>query len=216
MKLDGIDWPILMTRKKVKSFLGFGNIDKEFIQDNRTLTEPLKELLKTDETFQAKKNEQDDNDMTMLPEDSFPNSLDYRFDDERTFEIDNEQSDPIKSLSVHGLETLCNHFSKVTVATSVNDVITANIMDMDLQKWIAMAQDMDITVNNAINLLFGERYNKWKDKLKDWPIWTLRSPDRNTALTNRSTLRYSKTIQILNGKQARQSLFLSELVLPRL
>src|SRR5271155_3711341 len=49
-----IDWPISMTREKVKSFLGFGNIDKGFIQDNRTLTEPLKEPLKTDGTFLVK------------------------------------------------------------------------------------------------------------------------------------------------------------------
>ena len=114
---------------EVKSFLGFGNIDKGLIQDNWTLTEPLKELLETDETFRAKKNEQDDKDMTMLPEDSFPNSLNHRFDDEQTFVIDDEQSDPIKSLSVHGLKTLHNHFSKVTAATSVNDVIAVNVMN---------------------------------------------------------------------------------------
>src|ERR1700678_1581747 len=82
MKLDGIDWPISTTRKEVKSFLGLGNINKEFIQDNRTLTEPLKELLETDKTFLVKQNEQDDKDMIMLPEDLFPNSLDYRFNDE--------------------------------------------------------------------------------------------------------------------------------------
>src|SRR6202522_3165908 len=104
MKLNSIvEWPTPMTTTEVKSFLGFGNVDKGFIQDNWTLTEPLKELLETDETFRAKKNEQDDNDMTMLPEDSFPNSLNHRFDDERTFVIDDEQSDPIKSLSVLGL-----------------------------------------------------------------------------------------------------------------
>jgi hypothetical protein len=71
---------------EVKSFLGFGNVDKGFIQDNWTLTEPLKELLVMDKTFPVKKNEQDDKDMIMLPEDLFPNSLDYGFDDERTLE----------------------------------------------------------------------------------------------------------------------------------
>src|SRR6202522_3010902 len=146
MKLDGIDWPISTTRKEVKSFPGFGNIDKGFIQDNRTLTEPLKELLETDETSLVKKNEQDDKDMIMLPEDLFPNSLDYGFEDKRTLEIDDGQSDPIKSLSVHGLKTLHNHFSKVTAATSVNDVMAVNVMNTNLQKWIMMARDMDITV----------------------------------------------------------------------
>src|SRR5271168_1133999 len=68
-----------------------------------------------------------------------------------------------------------------------------------------MAQDMDITVNNAVNILLGKR-----DGLKDWLVWVLRSPNKNSASTNRSTLQYSKTIQILNGKQARQSLFLSQ------
>src|SRR5271168_4684464 len=164
MKLYSIDkWPTPAMTTEVKSFLGFGNVDKGFIQDNWTLTKPLKELLETDETFRAKKNEQDDNDMTMLPEDSFPNSLDHRFDDERTFEIDDEQSDPIKSLSVHGLKTLRNHFSKVAMATSVNDVIAVNVMNLDPQKWITMAQDMDITVNNAVNISLGK-----KDGLQDW------------------------------------------------
>src|SRR5271168_3900561 len=190
---------------EVKTFLGFGNVDKGFIQDNWTLTEPLKDLFETDETFQAKKNEQDDKDMIMLPEDSNPNSLDHGFDDERTFEIDDEQSDPIKSLSVHGLKTLCNHFSKVTAAPSVNDVITVNVMNTNPQKWIMMAQDTDITDNDAENKLLGRR-----DGLKDWLVWILRAPNKNTASTDHNTPQYSKTIQILNGKQARQSLFLSK------
>src|ERR1700678_425102 len=156
MKLYGIDkWPTPAMTTEVKSFLGFGNVDKGFIQNNWTLTKPLKELLETDETFRAKKNEQDDNDMTMLPEDSFPNSLNHRFDDERTFVIDDEQSDPIKSLSVHGLKTLRNHFSKVAAATSVNDIIAVNIINMDLRKWITMAR----IVNDTINLLSGMRPN---------------------------------------------------------
>src|SRR6202522_2586492 len=153
MKLYGIDeWPTSAMTTEVKSFLGFGNIDKGFIQDNWTLTEPLKELPETDETSRAKKNEQDDNDTTMLPENSFPNSLNHRFDNERTFVIDDEQSDPIKSLSVHGLKTLRNHFSKVAAATSVNDIIAVNIMNMDLRKWITMARDMDMIIDDMINL----------------------------------------------------------------
>src|SRR5271168_4256195 len=169
MKLYGIDicpTPAMIT--EVKSFLGLGNVDKGFIQDNWTLTEPFEELLEADETFLVKKDEQDDKDMIMLPEDLFPNSLDYGFDDERTLEMDDGQSDPIKSLSVHGLKTLRNHFSKVTAATSVNDVIAVNIMNTNLQKWITMAQDMNIIINNMINILSGRRHNIWKDILKDW------------------------------------------------
>ena len=78
--------------------------------------------------------EQDNENMIMLPEGIFLNLLDHEFDDERTFENNDEQSDLIKSLSVHGLKSLCNHCSKVTAATSVNDVTTVNVMDMDLQK----------------------------------------------------------------------------------
>jgi hypothetical protein len=126
------------------------------------------------------------------------------------FENDDEQFDPIKTLSVHEPKTLHNHFSKDTAATSVNDVIAANVMNRDLQKWIIMAQDMNITVNNTISILLGKSPNIWKDRLEDWLIGILRSPNRNTALTDRSILWHPKTIQKLNGKQARQGLFLSE------
>jgi hypothetical protein len=55
----------------------------------------------------------------------------------------------------------------------------------------------------------GKKPNIWKDELKDWLIWILHSPNRNIALTNHSTLQYSKPIQKLNRKQAKQNLFLS-------
>src|SRR5271155_4803838 len=115
-------------------------------------------------------NKQDNKDMIMLPEGLFPNLLDHKFDDKQTFENNDEQSDPIKTLSVHGLKMLHNHFSKVTTATSVNDVITVNVMDMDLQKRIAMAHDMDINVDDTMNILLGKRPNIWKDELKDWRL----------------------------------------------
>ena len=61
-------------------------------------------------------------------------------------------------------------FSKVTTATSVNDVITVNVMDMDLQKQIAMAHDMDINVDETMNVLLERKPNIWKDELKDWRL----------------------------------------------
>src|ERR1700678_1088339 len=109
----------------------------------------------------------------MLPEGLFLDLLDHKFDDEQTFENGDGQFDPIKTLLVHGLKTLPNHFSKVTVATSVNDVITVNVMNMDLQKWIVMAQDMNIAVNDTINILLGKGPDIGKDELKDWHIWIL-------------------------------------------
>jgi hypothetical protein len=115
-------------------------------------------------------NEQDNEDMIMLPEGLFLNLLDHEFDDKQTFENDDERSDPIKSLSVHGLKSLRNHVSKVTAATSVNDVTTVNIMDMDLQKRIAMAHEMDINVDDTMNILLEKRPNIWKDELKDWRL----------------------------------------------
>src|SRR6202522_1315160 len=210
MKLYGIDiWPTPAMTTEVKSFLRFGNVDKEFIQDNWTLTEPLKNLFEMDETFQEKENGQDDHDTIILTEDLFLDLLDHGFDGKRTFENNDEQFDPIKTLSVHEPKTLHNHFSKVTAATSVNDVIAANVMNMDLRKWITMAQDMNVIVDNTINMLSEKKPNTWKDILEDWLIRILRSPNRNTEVTNCSILRHSETIRKLNEKQARQSLFLS-------
>ena len=76
------------------------------------------------------------------------------------------------------------------MATSVNDVIAVNVMNMDLQKWITMAQDMNMIINHTINILLGRRPNIWKDTLKDWLTRILRLPNKNTALTNRNTLRH--------------------------
>src|ERR1700678_4264714 len=121
--------------------------------------------------------EQDKKDMIMLPEGLFLNLLDREFNDECTFENDNEQSDPIKSLSVHGLKSLHNHFSKVTVATSVNDVTTVKVMHMDLQKQTAMAHDMDINVDETMNILLGRKPNIWKDEL-----WRLEKLDEGNVL----------------------------------
>src|ERR1700678_47180 len=105
MKLNGIaEWAILTTTmKEVKSFLGFKDFDKQFTQNEEDLTKS-----------KNKQNEkgQDNNNKIILPERLFPDLLDQEYDDEQTFEIDDEQSDPIKSLSVYGLKTLCNHFSK--------------------------------------------------------------------------------------------------------
>src|ERR1700678_4207504 len=197
MKLNGIaEWAILTTTmKEVKSFLGFKNFDKEFTQNEEDLTKS-----------KNKQNEkgQDNNDTIILTEDLFLDLLDHGFNDKRTVEIDDEQSDPIKSLLVHEPKTLRNHFSKVTAATSVSDVIAVNVTNVDLRKWITKAR----IVNDMMNLLLGKCPNIWKDRLEDWLIWILRSPNRNTAYTNHSTLRYSKTIQRLNGKRTRQNLFL--------
>ena len=121
MKLYGIDiWPTPTTTEE-----GLGN----FTQNDEDLTNP-----------QSKQNkeEQDDRDIIVLPERLFSDLLDQEFDDERTFENDDEQSDPIKSLSVHGLKSLRNRFSKVTAATSVNDVIAVNNMNKDPQKRITL------------------------------------------------------------------------------
>src|ERR1700678_1643458 len=162
-----------------------------------------------DKTFLVKKDEKEDKDMNMLPKDLFLELLDHGFGDKRTVEIDDEQSDPIKSLSVHEPKTLRNHFSKVTVATSVSDVIAVNVTNMDLRKWITMARDMDMIVDDTINLL-RERPNIREDIFEEWLIWTPRLPNRDTTITDHSTLWCSKSIQELNGRLARRSHFLSK------
>src|ERR1700678_2098087 len=95
--------------------------------------------------------EQDNEDMVLLPENLFINLLEHNMTNPTRIlainNTDNEDDDPdaIKSLSIHGLKTLRNHFSNNTAAFSVND-ITINVMDMDLQRRITTAQDMDIPV----------------------------------------------------------------------
>src|SRR5271168_5042987 len=189
--------PTPTTTKEVKSVLGFESFDKEFTQNNEDLTKP-----------QNKRNVNgwDNNNIIMLPERLFPDLLDHEFNDKRTFENDDEQFDPIKTLLVHEPKSLHNHFSKVTAATSVNNVIAVNVTNMDPRKWITMAR----IVNYMINSLSGKGPNVWEDIFEDWLIWIPQLPNKNTALTNHSTLRHFKPIQILNGKQARQSLFLLE------
>src|ERR1700678_141850 len=175
MKLDGIDeWPTPTMTKRVESFLGFKNFDTEFTWNDEDLIKPL--------------NKQDENEVVKLPERSFPNLSDHEFDDERAFEIDDEQLDPIKTLSAREPETLHKHFSKVAAATSVNDVITVGDMNMDLQKWLTMAQDKNMIVNHTINILLGRRPNIWKDTLKDWLSRTPQLPNGNTAVTTRNIL----------------------------
>src|ERR1700678_3345232 len=95
-------------------------------------------------------------------------------------------------------------------ATSVNDVIAVNIMNRDLRKWTTMAQDMDIIVNHAINLLPRERPNIREDIFEEWLIWTPRLLNRDATITNHSTLWCPKPIQELNERLARRSLFLSQ------
>src|ERR1700678_4525892 len=200
MKLDGIaKSPTPTTTKKVESFLGSENFDTELTQNDEDLIKPQN---------RQDKDEQDNRDMVILPAELLLNLLNHKFDDERTFKNDDEQFDPIKTLPVHEHKPLHNQFSKVAAATSVNDVMTVKVIDMDLQKQKAMALHRDITINDVIDTLLGKKPNLWKDELKNRRIWIPRPP-KNTTLTNHSTLQQSKTIQILNGKQARQSLFLS-------
>ena len=52
VKLKGIqDWPIPNTVKEVRSFLGFGNYYRKFINKYSELALPLNGLLKKDKTF---------------------------------------------------------------------------------------------------------------------------------------------------------------------
>src|SRR5271168_9086 len=83
MKDNGTDiWPTPTT-----TTAGFRNFDAEFIQNNEDLMKP-----------QNKRNinGQGNNDIIMLPERLFPDSMDQEFDDKWTFENDDEQFDPIK------------------------------------------------------------------------------------------------------------------------
>src|ERR1700678_1519772 len=68
---------------------------------------------------------------------------------------------------------------------------------------------MDMIIDNTVNLL-RKRPNIREDIFEEWLIWTPRLPNRDTTITNHSTLWCSKPIQELNGRLARQSHFLSK------
>jgi hypothetical protein len=113
--------------------------------------------------------------MTLLPDNLFINLLEHnllnptKMLDMNTNNDNNNIPDAIKSLLIHGLKTLHNHFLNDTAATSVNNV-TINVMDMDLQKPIATAQEMDIPVKEKMDILSGKNPSIWKDEMKDWTI----------------------------------------------
>ena len=93
----------------------------------------------------GKEVEQDNKNMILLPDNLFVNLLEYdMINPTKALDMNDNNNnddvhDAIKSLSIHGLKTLHNHFSNNTTAISVNDIII-NVMDMDLQKQIATAQ----------------------------------------------------------------------------
>src|ERR1700678_4413673 len=99
--------------------------------------------------------------MVLLPENLFINLLEHDIANPTRIlainDTDDEYDTPdaIKSLSIHGLKTLCNYFSNDTAAFSVNDIIM-NIMDMDLQKQITTTQEMDIPVKEKMDILLGK------------------------------------------------------------
>ena len=113
--------------------------------------------------------------MVLLPENLFINLLEHdmanptRILATNNTNDEDDTPDAIKSLSIHGLKTLHNHFPNDTVAFSVNDVII-NVMDMDLQRRIATAQDMDTPVKEKLNILLEKSPNAWKDEMKDWTV----------------------------------------------
>src|ERR1700678_1891589 len=108
--------------------------------------------------------------MTLLPDNLFINLWEHnllnptKMLDMNTNNDDNNIPDAIKSLLIHGLKTLHNHFLNDTAATSVNNV-TINVMDMDLQKPIATAQEMDIPVKEKMDILSGKNPSIWKDEM---------------------------------------------------
>src|ERR1700678_2430831 len=135
MKLNGIDvWPTPTMTTEVKSFLGFINFDTEFTLHNEDSMKPQNK---------RNKKEQDNRDIIALPEELFLRLSSHGFSNELTFEKDNEQFDPIKTLSVHKPKRLHNHFSKVTATTSVNDEMTVNIKKRDLQRQNTKRYDRD-------------------------------------------------------------------------
>src|SRR5271168_1975012 len=89
--------------------------------------------------------EQDNEDMVLSPENLFINPLEHEMaNPTRILAINNidDTPDAIKSLSIHGLKTLRNHFSNDTTAISVITSIL-NLLAMNLQKRIATDQEMD-------------------------------------------------------------------------
>src|ERR1700678_223503 len=123
----------------------------------------------------GKEVEQDNKNMILLPDNLFVNLLEYdminptKALDMNKNNDNNNLPDVIKSLSIHGLKTLHNHFSNDTTAFSVNDVII-NVMDMHLQRPIATAQDMDLPIKEKLDVSLGKSPSMKTDEMKDWTV----------------------------------------------
>ena len=183
-KLKGIkEWPIPMTTKQVRGFLGFGNFYRRFIKHFSEVAKPLNDLLKKDHKFE----------WTTECQNSF-DTLKERFTEEpvltmpdhtKPFQIESDASKyasgaVLTQLDSNGNRHPCAYISKTFSPTERN----YEIYDREL-----------LAIIRA---------------LEEWRHYIQGSSHTTIILSDHKNLTYYREARKLNRRQARWSLYLSE------
>src|SRR5271155_82244 len=184
VKLVGIaNWPTPTTVKEVRSFLGFSNFYRRFIQGYGHITKPLNDLLKKDIKFEWK--EEHEISFQTLKQKLLADPVLKMPDTTRPFTIETDASKfasgaVLLQEDTNGDWHPCSYLSKSFNKTERN----YEIYDRELLAII------------------------WA--LTDWRHYLIGSPHVVTVLSDHQNLTYFRTTQKLNRRQARWSLFLAD------
>jgi hypothetical protein len=184
VKLEGIaKWPTPTTVKDVRSFLGFGNFYRRFIQNYGNLTKSLNELLKKDVKFEWNKERQETFDLMKKKFQESPVLL--MPDPRKPFIVEADASKYASGAVLRQQDTNGDWHPCAYLSKSFNET----------------ERNYDIADRELLAIIRA---------LTDWRHYLIGSPHKVTVLTDHDNLRYFRTAQKLNRRQARWSLFLAD------
>ena len=183
-KIAGIaDWPTPTTLRQLRSFLGFGNYYRKFIRGYADLTKPLNELLRKDIDFE----------WTTERNDIF-NDLKRRFTTKPILSIP-DQTKPFY------IESDASKYATGAVLMQKDDNGTLHPCSYISQTFSLAERNYQIYDRELLGIIRA---------LEEWKHYVLGSAHTTTIFTDHNNLRYYRSAQRLNRRQARWSLILSE------